>query len=442
MLNSKWGFNLNTMQLSSEQIYSLFKKFSVVCTDTRNIVKDSIFFALKGENFNANDFALDALEKGCSYAVIDQEIPGINDRCILVDDVLFALQNLAKLHRATLKIPFIGITGTNGKTTTKELIGSVLSQKYRVIATKGNLNNHIGVPLTILSVNDNTDIAIVEMGANHPGEIADLCEIADPDFGLITNIGKAHLEGFGSFEGVVKTKMELYSYLRNKGGKVFVNADNPLLKELSEGMQTITYGTSEKDYLTSRVVKGNPFLEMDFWTGSQWKSVMSNLVGVYNFENAEAACCVGKFFEVEDENIVKAIEEYKPSNNRSQIINSGKNCIIMDAYNANPTSMKAALTNFFESNLPEKALILGDMRELGTATIEEHQKILDLIAANGIKFVILVGPVFLNLSGKAYHCFETSEKAAEWLKKNPIEGKNILIKGSRGIRLEKVLELL
>jgi UDP-N-acetylmuramoyl-tripeptide--D-alanyl-D-alanine ligase len=430
------------MRLSFEQIYEFFKKAAGICTDTRNITKGAIFLALKGENFNANNFALDALGKGCSYAIIDEEISGKDDRCILVDDVQKALQYLAKIHRTKMEIPFIGITGTNGKTTTKELIHAVLSEKYKVVATKGNLNNHIGVPMTILSVNKNTEIAIIEMGANHPGEIAGLCEIADPALGLITNIGKAHLEGFGSFEGVVETKNELYKYLRNKKGKVFVNSDNPLLKKLSDGMETVNYGTSETDFLVSRVVKGNPFLEMETMINNQWEHVKTNLVGAYNFENVEAAICIGKYFGVENDRIIRAIGEYHPSNNRSQIIHSGKNTIIMDAYNANPTSMNAALLNFIESNVPEKALILGDMRELGNAETEEHQKILDLLDLNSFKFVILVGPIFKSLSGNNHLCFETSENAAEWLKQNPVTGKNILIKGSRGIKLEKLLEQL
>ncbi len=436
------GFYFAFMKPTIEELYKIFLQNPVICTDTRNIAPGSLFFALRGDNFNANLFAEDALKKGCSYAIIDEKINYTHPNLIQVKDVLSTLQNLAKFHRNKLNIPVIGITGTNGKTTTKELINIVLSKKFDVIATRGNLNNHIGVPITILSIKRETGIAIIEMGANHPGEIKTLCEIARPNFGIITNIGKAHLEGFGSFQGVIDTKNELYQYIRNFQGEIFINADNSLLSQLSIEMKRIFYGTDTKLFSASRIVASNPFLEIEFFNKGKWELVKSNLVGAYNFENINAAFCIGRHFAVPINKIKEALEEYQPSNNRSQVIRTAKNTIIMDAYNANPSSMEAALENFSKTDLPAKVLLLGDMRELGSEAEKEHLKIIHLIEKNQFKEVILVGDIFCSIAGKKFNCFQTSLQAASWLEENPVTDKSILIKGSRGIQLEKILKTL
>ena len=427
------------MKDSAEQLYAIYKLHPKVCTDTRTIIPDSIFFALKGGSFNANEFAEQALKNGCKYSVIDEEKYKKDERFILVDDVLKSLQELAKYHRSQLKIPFIGITGTNGKTTTKELIKTVLSKKYITLATTGNLNNHIGVPLTILSVTDAVEIAVIEMGANHVGEIAMLCEIAQPDYGIITNIGKAHLEGFGSFEGVIKAKSELYQYIKKTKGKVFVNADNELLSKLLEGIEKITYGTSEKSNCRGEVTEVNPFMKITF----SGENIASHLPGRYNAENILCAICVGGFFGVEMKSIKQAIEEYIPSDNRSQLVKKRSNTLLLDAYNANPTSMEASVSNFADMDLPNKVLIIGDMFELGNFSKTEHEKILKLIFQKNFSKILLIGAEFCE-AGKnsAYKLFKNSQEAFDWLKKNPIENSTILIKGSRGMKLEKVVEAL
>lgn len=425
------------------ELYQLYQQHSTICTDTRNISTNALFFALKGENFNANLFAQDAINKGCAFAVVDDKTLSDNPKCIIVENVLDTLQKLANFHRKQLNIPFIGITGTNGKTTTKEIINAVLSKKYAVVATKGNLNNHIGVPLTILSVTKNTEIAIIEMGANHPGEIKELCNIADPDFGIITNIGKAHLEGFGSYEGVINTKNELYKFIAEKQGKLFVNNDNPLLVNLSEKTNRIFYGTNATNcFSNARICTSDTFLKVEIPIDKQWLAIKSNLVGSYNFENINAAICIGKYFKVSNELIKSAIEKYMPSNNRSQIIKTESNTIIMDAYNANPSSMEAALINFSQTALPDKILIIGDMRELGADAQAEHSKIISLIESLEFNSTIFVGEVFCALASKQHFCFPNSETAANWLNENKMKNKSILIKGSRGIQLEKVLKVL
>lgn len=424
-------------------LYQLFLQHPVITTDSRNIPGNSLFFALKGDNFNGNNFVSEALAKGAAYAIVDESNAVKNERTVLVDNVLSTLQQLANFHRNQLKIPILAITGTNGKTTTKELVTAVLSKKYRVDATKGNLNNHIGVPLTLLSMNQTTEFGVVEMGANHPGEIQTLCEIANPDFGLITNIGKAHLEGFGSFEGVIKTKSEMYDFIRAKKGKCFINADNPLLVKQAEGIEPISYGTSTSYDLAGEIAGTGNYLVAKVLFPKGWLYLKSNLIGNYNFENLLAAACIGKYFGVDPLLIQDAIASYTPSNNRSQLIKKEKNTIIMDAYNANPTSMMAALTNF--ATLPDtnKCLILGDMLELGESSSEEHQRIVNFIEEQNLENVFLIGPQFNQTKGvKEKKKFDQIELLLNYLKTQPIENKLILIKGSRGIHLEKILEVL
>jgi len=424
-------------------LYAIFREHPTVTTDSRNIPVNSIFFALKGDNFNGNAFAHEAISKGAAYAVIDEPEFATNDKMILVKDVLLSLQQLAQYHRNQLGLPILAITGTNGKTTTKELITAVLSKKFKVNSTKGNLNNHIGVPLTLLSMRTETEFGVVEMGANHPGEIKILCEIANPDFGLITNIGKAHLEGFGSFEGVIKTKSEMYDFIRNKGGKCFVNADNTLLTQQVKGIEQISYGKSTEYFIAGELASTDNYLVVKALFPKGWLYLKSKLIGDYNFENLLAAACVGKYFEVDPLFIQEAIAEYSPSNNRSQLIQKTKNTIIMDAYNANPTSMMAALTNFAGIRHENKCIILGDMLELGTVSAEEHQKITDFIEEQKFSEVYLVGPQFKNTIDRTQKKkFDLVELLSNYLKTQPIENKLILIKGSRGIHLEKILELL
>lgn len=425
------------------ELYHLFSQHPAVTTDSRNIPDNSIFFALKGDNFDGNRFAADALSKGAAFAVIDEPEFVINDQIILVDDVLTCLQKLARYHRDQLEIPILAITGTNGKTTTKELIAAVLSKKFRINFTQGNLNNHIGVPLTILSMTQETEIGIVEMGANHAGEIKILCDIANPDFGIVTNMGKAHLEGFGSFEGVVKTKSELYDFLRSKKGKCFINADNALLNKQAYDLEKVTYGNSTSCFMPGELATTDYNLVVKTLFPKGWLYLKSKLIGDYNFENLLAAACVGKYFELEPLLIQQALEEYTPSNNRSQLIKNEKNIIIMDAYNANPTSMMMALTNFTNIKNDQKCIILGDMLELGEASGEEHQKIVNFIESHFLSDVYLVGPQFKKtITGKEKKKFDNAELLSNYIKTQPIENKLILIKGSRGIHLEKILELL
>ncbi|NTW34349.1 MAG: UDP-N-acetylmuramoyl-tripeptide--D-alanyl-D-alanine ligase [Bacteroidetes bacterium] len=430
---------------SIEYLYSLFIKHPHICTDTRNVSQGSIFFALKGENFNANKFAEDAIKNGSSYAVIDEPEYKKNDNYILVENVLDTLQQLAAWHRKQLTIPIIGITGTNGKTTTKELIFSVLSKKYNTSATKGNFNNHIGVPLSILDISKNIDIAIIEMGANHIGEIGELCKIALPDFGIITNIGKAHIEGFGSLEGIVNTKKELYDSVRLSHGKVFVCKDSSLLLKLSEDIERLTYGVFPDSDCRGEIEESNPLLKVKWYCKSEKKviNISTKLVGYFNFENVMAAICVGEYFGVCSEDIKNAIENYTPSNNRSQFIKTKKNTIIMDAYNANPSSMEASVRNFLQNSFDNKLAIIGDMLELGVDAEKEHKKIIDLLENSDLNKVLLVGKHFSELKiSKKFTAFPGVNEAAEWIAKEGINGYNILIKGSRGIKLEKLLELL
>lgn len=439
-----------------EKLYSLFLKHPIVCTDTRNIKPGSIFFALKGGNFNGNEFAEKALEMGCAFAVIDEKFPlgeggrGIDEKLFLVDDVLKALQQLANYHRRQLSIPVIGITGSNGKTTSKELMNAVLSKKYKVLATVGNLNNHIGVPLTLLSITKEHEMAIVEMGANHQGEIAELSLIAEPDFGVITNIGKAHLEGFGGVEGVKKGKSELYKYIQANGGKLFVHGDDEVLLELSGSTEKITYGTKKLYDIVGAVQE-----TQDEFISFQWATrynavnikkselVSTQLVGIYNYYNLLCAACVGNYFKVEDELINQALREYTPSNNRSQLHKTKHNTLILDYYNANPSSMSLSIENFASLNHPNKMLILGDMLELGSESEKEHDAIVNLLKEKNLSNALLVGPLFIHAGKKVgAQTFATSDEAVEYLKQHPIKDATILIKGSRGIKLEKVVEVL
>ena len=425
--------------MNIEQLYNLLKINKSVSTDTRAIKKGSIFFALKGENFNGNKFAEEALKKGASFAVIDEEKYKLHDKIFLVENVLETLQNLATYHRKYLKLPIISLTGSNGKTTTKELINAVLSKEYNTCATIGNLNNHIGVPLTLLNMDSNTEIGIVEMGANHLKEIALLANIAQPDYGYITNFGKAHLEGFGSLEGVVKGKTELYDYLRKQNKIVFINSEDEIQLAKSKGIKAITFGKKDADYKIE-YVDANPFVVLKFNN----IRIESKLIGTYNFNNIAAAIAIGKYFKVSDQSIKEAIENYKPTNNRSQILKKGTNKIILDAYNANPSSMKVALENFSGLTDISKIAILGDMFELGPEAESEHQKIVEFIKGLNIDSVYLLGNIFykLDIINPKIKKFTSFEEFKEELKNISIENSTILIKASRGMALERVLEEL
>ncbi|MGP8214657.1 MAG: UDP-N-acetylmuramoyl-tripeptide--D-alanyl-D-alanine ligase [Bacteroidia bacterium] len=425
----------------TEDIYKLFLQHPIVGTDTRNIKAGSIFFALKGGNFNANQFAKDALDKGAAYAVIDEE-KYYTERCILVKDVLLTLQHLANYHRRQFNIPLIGITGTNGKTTTKELTAAVLSKKYKTLFTQGNLNNHIGVPLTLLSLKKEHQSAIIEMGANHQGEIAQLCGIAEPNYGIITNIGKAHLEGFGGPEGVIKAKSELYHFIKANKGKLFVNADDELLMDLSEGIDRITYGTHPGADCEGITDTESFMAKAAFLVDGIEVEIQSKLAGRYNFYNMLAATCIGFHFGLTISQVKKAIEDYVPSNNRSQLVKKESNTIWVDAYNANPSSMRTAIESFAEMQGDGKVLILGDMFELGEDSRKEHQSLADFIENKKVwDNIFLVGAEFGKTKSSAT-VFETMPEFLEWLSANPIKNKTILLKGSRGMAMERVLEKL
>ena len=420
-------------------IYSKFLECTSVSTDTRKIKKNSMFIALKGENFDANTFAKEALEKGAKYIIIDNEEYYIDDRTLLVTDSLITLQQLAKYHRKQLKTTIISLTGSNGKTTTKELINVVLSEKFKTIATIGNLNNHIGVPLTLLRLTIETEIGIIEMGANHQKEIELLCSITEPDFGYITNFGKAHLEGFGGIEGVIKGKSEMYAYLKDNNKIVFVNLDDTIQKEKSKSLNRYTFSQSDSkaDVFISSV-EANPMVKVEY----KGLSMQSHLIGSYNANNINAAISIGKYFKVEDLAIKNAIENYIPENNRSQLIHKNGNEIILDAYNANPSSMNAALVNFFQLEKSPKTAILGDMFELGDDSFEEHQKIVELVSNYPEVEVYFVGKHFFQIKKEKNHIhffesFESFSKSFQTVSNNLI-----LIKGSRGMALERSLELL
>ena len=420
-------------------IYETYKQSYKISTDSRHIEPASVFFALKGERFDGNDFALEVAEAGVASLVVADR-PSLPDhpRIVKVKDSLRMLQALALYHRLQMThLKVLSITGTNGKTTTKELVSAVMAKKYNTIFTQGNLNNHIGVPLTLLRITPDTEFAIVEMGANHPGEIRTLANLACPDYGIITNIGKAHLEGFGSFEGVIKTKNELYEQLKSTNGITFVNGDNALLMDLSKEMNRHTYGTTTADCLV-RPESCAPYLAVS-WEG---QTIQTRLVGSYNFENVAAAIAVGTHFGVPANDIKAALEDYQPTNSRSQVI-EGRNRIIMDAYNANPTSMNASIRNFRQIAGDDALLILGDMRELGDASEQEHRAILDLIKTLGFRQAFLVGSCFQRYNDNPdYLTFENMMALAAHLALNPVEDRTILVKGSHSIQLEKILPLI
>jgi UDP-N-acetylmuramoyl-tripeptide--D-alanyl-D-alanine ligase len=425
-------------------LYQIYQNHPLISTDSRKIEQGSIFFALKGENFNGNTFAFCALGMGASYAVVDEEEFAVDDRIFLVKNVLKTLQDLARHHRKTLGIPVLAITGTNGKTTTKELVASVLSRKFNLVYTKGNLNNHIGVPLTLLTLKPDTQMAVIEMGANHPGEIAMLCNIALPDFGLITNVGRAHLEGFGSFERVIQTKTELYRFLEKNGGTIFINLTNNYLRDLVGHAKSVGYATSpDTAGLEGETVSANPFLVLRVLFPKGWMYIKTKLVGSYNLENVLAAAAVGQHFGLDPLEIVAAIEEYQPDNNRSQLVERQHNRLLMDAYNANPSSTRAALENFAQLEAPLKAVLLGDMLELGDVAPEEHQKIVDYLVTMKVEKVILTGDWYsgCNLPPEFLH-FPNAAALEEFLGKEQLSGYLILIKGSRGMKLESVSHLL
>lgn len=423
-----------------DELYNLFLQHPQVTTDSRDCPVGSIFFALKGESFDGNAYAKQALDCGCSYAVVDESdfADPIDKRYLLVDDVLTTLQQLANHHRRQLGTTIIGVTGTNGKTTTKELISTVLSKKYKVLYTQGNFNNHIGVPKTLLRLTRQHEIAVIEMGANHPGEIKTLVNIVEPDYGIITNVGKAHLLGFGSFEGVIRTKGELYDFLREHDGKVFVNENNPHLMRIAEGLEQIPYGNN------GELIDCSPYLRFSYRTST----VQTQLIGAYNLDNALAAACVGQYFEVSEEDICAALSEYKPTNNRSQLVKTAHNTLIVDAYNANPTSMKAAIDNFRKMTMPNKMLIVGDMKELGEASHEEHVKVLQQIYKSAFQLVWLVGEEFWKATvdipdySSSFIFFNNVDEVKQALEKMKIEGRTILIKGSNSMKLYTLVDCL
>ena len=421
-----------------EAIHKHFIKSSGICTDTRSINNNCLFFALKGANFNGNTFANNAIEKG-AYKVIIDEKEFQNDHSILVHNVLETLQELATFHRNYLNIPIIALTGSNGKTTTKELINVVLSKKYNTIATKGNLNNHIGVPLTLLAMNSNTEIGIVEMGANHHKEIELLCKIAKPDYGYITNFGKAHLEGFGSIEGVIEAKTEMYRYLKSKKNTVFVNFNDKKQRKHSEGINRYTFGDEDQNCTIKLVDASNEVL-----LRYQNTTIQSHLIGQYNYTNIAASIAIGEFFKVTAEHIKAAIENFIPSNNRSQLLVKGTNNIILDAYNANPSSMMAALENFIQSQGDQKTVFLGDMFELGPDAEKEHQNIVSYIENNYKGTCYLVGENFnkTKVNASTIYKFKTFEALKRSLNRAPLNNQHILIKGSRGMALERVFKYL
>ncbi len=450
MLSFAFCKNLNIVKMNTDQLYQIYLKHPVICTDTRKITPDCLFFALKGENFDGNSYAQTALEKGAAYAIIDNAKYHTDDRFILVDDVLNTFQELAKSHRDALTIPIIGITGTNGKTTTKELLYSVLSQHYKTYATQGNLNNHIGVPLTILSITSDIEIAIIEMGANHQKEIEFLCSLAQPTHGLITNVGKAHLEGFGGFDGVKIAKGELYSFLKDTNGIAFINRNNHELIEmmrLKNLDRVVYYGTGTDSFTNGELLSSDPFLTVK-WEREAMEMddvehlAKSNLTGNYNFENILAAICIACFFNLRSDEINAGISCYNPINNRSQLSKTATNTLICDYYNANPSSMMVALDNLAAITAAHKVIILGDMFELGDEAPKEHQAIIQKANSTDAERRIFIGDEFYKVRIGNSEFYKTTDEAFEALKKNPIVNATILIKGSRGMKLEELIPLM
>ena len=434
-----------------ETLYSTYLKSRTVTTDSRAITPGCIFFAFKGETFDGNAFAPQALEQGAALCVISDERYKVDERCIVVEDVLTTLQQLATLHRSHLTIPIIGITGTNGKTTTKELVHAVLAKKYRTHATQGNFNNHLGVPLTLLAIPADAEMAIVEMGANHPGEIAALCKIAQPDFGLITNVGRAHLEGFGSFEGVIRTKTELYRHLVSRKGHAFVNSDNDILtsQAASIGLNTLSYGASEKAQTRGHLVGSDPYMKFYIEDGDNVYSIQSQLLGNYNFDNAMAAAAVGRYFRVDLWDIKEAIEQYAPANKRSQYKESGRNVLFLDCYNANPSSMKVALDNFTALPRENKVAMLGGMKELGTDSRKEHEtivtRLIESITTGTLSQAVLVGPEFQGMNEgheEVVQWFENVGEAVKHYTAAPLSGATVLLKGSNSTKMWLLEDIL
>ncbi len=424
--------------MTTEHLYSLYRQHTNIVTDTRLITENALFFALKGANFNGNDFALTALEKGAAYAIVDEDRYPANKSIIVVQNVLQCLQSLALHHRKQFNIPFIAITGSNGKTTTKELVHAVLSSSYRTSTTKGNLNNHIGIPLTILRVKSDAQFAVIEMGANHLHEIEGYCLYVLPTHAVITNCGKAHLEGFGGVEGVKKGKGELFNFIRNNNGVAFAYDDYDYLHQMASGINKIYwYGTMHGN-ITGHAVEGKEFLEVNMQKGTLFHYITTNLVGNYNLPNVLCAIAIGKYFGVKDDLIKQAIETYVPSNSRSQMIRWKNNNIILDAYNANPTSMKVAIENLAQMH-GEKIVMVGGMMELGNESIPEHQQIIMLLEKYNWKAVVLVGGDF-KFVHHSYSFAEDALQAKEWLTQQDFEETTILIKGSRSIKMEEVID--
>lgn len=430
--------------MNTPDLHALYLVHPHLSTDSRTCPPGCIFFALKGERFDGNDYVEQVLSQGAAYAVADRPTLPPDNRIILVKDVLTTLQELASYHRRQMKAEIIGLTGTNGKTTTKELLAACLSTQYKTLFTEGNLNNHIGVPLTLLRLTLEHELAVVEMGANHPGEIDELCRIADPDYGLITNVGKAHLEGFGSFEGVIRTKTELYNYLRNKGGTIFANLDNVILKDLVQSPNALYYGTTDEAFIHGNTLHSSPTLSLEWFRGEERNEVTTQLVGNYNLENVLASISVAVHFGVESANINRALTDYLPQNNRSQSKQTERNELIIDAYNANPTSMKAALENFAALRKSPKMVILGEMKELGIYSRDEHQLLVDYLIACAFDRTILVGENFASLQNipMEWQIFPDTTQLLTYLEAENIAGYTLLIKGSRGNQLERVIDLL
>lgn len=427
--------------MSIIDLYDLFIHNPQITTDSRNCPKGSIFFALKGDKFDGNQYAGKALASGCVYAVIDNPDYYIGERTILVDNVLKTLQQLAHHHRKVLGLPIIGITGTNGKTTTKELLAAVLSTKFNLLYTEGNFNNHIGVPLTLLRLTHDHEMAVIEMGASHPGDIKELVDIVHPNYGIITNVGRAHLEGFGSFEGVIRTKGELYDYIRRSKGKIFIKKENEYLQSIAKGIEQITYGNGDDAFASGQVVSCDPFLVFNWKQQGKLHTVETHMIGSYNLDNVLAAVAVGRFFKIPAERISHAIAAYEPTNNRSQFKKTENNELIIDAYNANPSSMKVALDNFITMPVQPKAIILGDMRELGPTSDELHAEVVEQIKKGQFDKVFLCGEHFSKV-GKEFSPFATTEAMVEELRKQPLKGYHILIKGSHSMGLEKLADIL
>jgi UDP-N-acetylmuramoyl-tripeptide--D-alanyl-D-alanine ligase len=444
--------------MNIEQLYQVFRRHPVITTDSRNCPPDSVFFALKGDKFDGNRYIEEVLESGAAYAVGDADYLPENERIIKVDDALQTLQSLANYHRKQMNAKVIAITGTNGKTTTKELIAAALSSKYKTLYTQGNLNNHIGVPLTLLQLKPEHAFAVIEMGANHPGEIHTLCLIAEPDCGLITNVGKAHLEGFGSFEGVIRTKTELYDFLREKNGTVFGNRDNLFLKDMYAFLSMIYYGAAPDTFIQGKIITSFPTLAVEWRKnekneenernekneGNEGNIITTHLVGSYNFENVLAAICVAGHWGVESDKINQSISRYVPANNRSQSHPTEKNQLIIDAYNANPSSMQAALDNFDLLDVSPKMVLLGEMKELGNYSNDEHQNLVKRLKESDIREVFLVGENFRNCPevNPGWKIFSTTDDLIKYLQTTSISGYHILIKGSRGNQLERLIPYL